>query len=105
MEVDRNTLIKLLEAFVGASEDLQRELGFYQMLFATAWKEQGRSDESRHEAVDRARAVAEEKIRAHYEAGFRDLVAKLPQIVDMLAQDQDAALRFLKEHVSKWGPN
>ena len=105
MEVDRNTLIKLLEVFVGASEDVQRELGLYQMLFTAAWMQKGLSIEQMREAVDLARGVGAEKINAHYEAGFRDLVAKLPQLVDMLDKDQDAALKFLKEYVSKWGPN
>jgi hypothetical protein len=105
MEIDRQTLIKVLEAFVDASEVLQRELMLHQMLFSAACKTKGLTEEETQKAVDRGRIASTERIKASCQANYQSLLAKLPQLVDLLASDQDAALRFLKEWTPKDPPN
>jgi hypothetical protein len=105
MEIDRDALIKLLGAFVDASEVLQRELMLRQMLFAAACKTKGLDEKQIEDAVDRARVAMAEKINAACQADYQNLLEKLPQIIDLLASDQDAALRFLKEWTPKGSPS
>ncbi len=100
MEIDRQTLIKLLEAFVDVSEVLQRELMLYQMLFSAACKAKGLNEEETQKAADRVRSTNAARIREASQESYQSLLAKLPRIVDLLALDQDAALRLLKE----WKP-
>lgn len=105
MKIDREILITLLEAFVTASEHSRRELMLYQMLFAAACKTKGLTEEEAQKAVDRGRTATAEKIKTACQADYQSLLEKLPQIVDLLASDQDAALRLLKEWTPKGPPN
>lgn len=103
MEIDRQNLIKLLEAFVDVSEFFQRELLLYEMLFSAACKAKGLDEKQTQDAVTRGRSASARRIKEVCQAGYQSLLAKLPQIVDLLASDQDAALRLLKEWTPK-GP-
>jgi hypothetical protein len=105
MNIDRHTLIKLLEAFVDTSEVLQRELMLYQTLFAAACKAKGLDETQTQKAVTRAREEMAPKISAESREQYLDLLAKLPQIVDMLDSDRDEAFRLLKEWTPKGPPN
>jgi uncharacterized protein YoaH (UPF0181 family) len=96
MEIDRGTLIKLLEAFVDTSELLQRELMLYQTLFAAACKTAELSETETQNAVERGREAMAQKI-SEYQA----LLAKLPQVVDLLDSNRDEAFRLLKEWTPK----
>ncbi|MGA2100458.1 MAG: hypothetical protein ABSG34_05100 [Candidatus Sulfotelmatobacter sp.] len=100
MEVDRETLIKLLEAFVDASELLQRELMLYQILFQAACKTSALGEDGMKELVDRGRKASAQKIKESSQASYRDLLAKVPQIVDLLDTNRDEAMRILRE----WKP-
>ena len=101
MEIDRQTLIKLLGAFVDTSEVLQRELMLYQMLFAALCKARGLTEEETQKAADRGRLASAEKIAAACQSDHQRLLEKLPLIVDLLASDQNKALRFLREWTPK----
>jgi hypothetical protein len=105
MEIDRETLIKLLEAFADASEVLHRELMLYQLLFTAACKAKGLTEGEIQKAVNRVRMESTETINEVSRATHQGLLAKLPQLVDLLASDQDAALRFLEEWDSRGLPN
>jgi hypothetical protein len=100
MEIDRQILINLLEAFVDVAEVRQREAMLYQMLFTSACKAKGLDENAAKQIVDRARIDLADRITKANQPDYLDLVAKLPQIVDILGSDQNAALRLLKE----WKP-
>jgi hypothetical protein len=105
MEIDRQTLLRLLEAFADTSEVLQRELMLYQSLLSGACKVKGLSEAGIEEVVKIGRerlypAIAEASREAH-----QSLLEKLPQIVDLLEADQGGALRLLKEWNPKGLPN
>lgn len=100
MAIDKQKLIALLEVFVQTSELFRREQMLYQMLFAAACKTNGLDEEKTRQAVERGRSALKEKIKEASQKDFRDLLAKLPQIVDMLEAHQDEALRILRE----WKP-
>jgi hypothetical protein len=103
MEIDKDTLTKLLEAFVDTAEVLQRELMLYQTLFAAACKAKGFNETETEDIVAKARPTMMPRINAASRESYQALLAKLPQIVDMLASDQGEALRLLKEWIPK-GP-
>jgi hypothetical protein len=103
MEINRNALLSLLEAFVDASEVLQRELMLYQLLFAAASRTKGLDERETVNAVERARLETMERIKTSSQVSYQDLRAKLPQLVDLLASHQYEALKFLKEWIPK-GP-
>jgi hypothetical protein len=105
LQIDREKLVKLLEAFVDTSELLQHEVMLYQMLFSAACKAKGLGDAQIQKTVDAGRASLSPKIAEACRENYRSLLEKLPQIVDLLASDQDAALRFLKEWKPKGLPN
>jgi hypothetical protein len=105
MEIDRKKLIGLLEAFVDTSELLQRELMLFQLLFYSACKSRGLTPEEGHQLADRGRIESEERIRQSSQADHQDLRAKLPQLIDLLASDQDAALQLLRKWTPKGRPN
>lgn len=100
MEIDRQRLVKLLEAFADVSELLQRDLMLYQTLFTAVCKAKGLDENATQQIVERARAETATRIRDASQANYQDLLAKIPQIVDMLSSNQDAALRLLTE----WKP-
>jgi hypothetical protein len=100
MEIDRSKLISLLEALVDTSELLQRELMLYQLLFYSACKTSGLTQKETEESVSRGRAQSAERIQSVCEEDHKRLLETLPLLVDMLASDQDAAIRWLKE----WNP-
>jgi hypothetical protein len=101
MEIDRETLIKLLEACAGASEVLQRDLFLYQGLFFMACKANGMNDDEIQKTLGAGRESLSHKIDEACRDTHRDLLGRLPRIVDLLASDQDAALRSLKEWTPK----
>jgi hypothetical protein len=105
MEIDKHTLIKLLEAFADTSEVLQRELMLYQTLFAAACKTAGLNEVETQKAVERGREAMAPRINAACREGHQALLAKLPQIVDMLDSNQNEAFRLLKEWTPKGPPN
>ena len=105
MEIDRETLIELLEAFADRSERFQRELMLYQLLFTAGCKGKGLTEDEIQKAVDRGRREGAETIYEVCRASRQILLAKLPPFVDLLASDKDAALRLLEEWNSKDLPN
>jgi len=105
MEIDRDALIKLLEAFVDTSEVLQRELMLYQGLFTAVCKAKGLDDNQTREAAERGREAMAAKISAVSREQYLALLAKLPQIVDILDSNQNEAFRLLKEWTPKGPPN
>jgi hypothetical protein len=105
MEIDRHMLIKLLEAFVDTSEVLQRELMLYQALFAAACKAKDLDESQTQKAVERGREAMTPKISAACREQYLDLLAKLPQIVELLGSNRDEAFRLLKEWTPKGPPN
>jgi hypothetical protein len=101
MQVDRQTLIKLLETFMTASEGLSRELEFYRGLFIASCKAKGLDDEQTQKIIDAAREKFSPMIDDAHRSSYLGLLERLPQLVDLLASDQDEALRFLKEWIPK----
>lgn len=105
VQIDREKLVKLLEAFVDTSELLQRELMLYQTLFTASCTAKGLKEEQIQATIDTGRKAMSEKISEACRANYQDIVAKLPRLVELLSSDQDAALRFLKEWKPKGLPN
>ena len=105
MEIDKHILIKLLEAFVDTSEVLQRELMLYQTLFAAACKTSGLDETQTQKAVERGREAMTPKINVACREQYLSLLAKLPQIVELLDSNRDEAFRLLKEWTPKGPPN
>ncbi len=103
MELDKHVLIKLLEAFVDTSEVLQREVMLYQTLFAAACKTNGLNEAQTQKAVERGREAMTLKISSSCREQYLALLAKLPQIVELLDSNRDEAFRLLKEWTPK-GP-
>jgi hypothetical protein len=100
MEVDRQTLIKLLEAFAEASEALQRELMVHQLIFEGMCRTQNLNAEQRSRLLEGARTVTAQKIAELSSERYESILPKLPQIVDLLDTNRDEALRVLRE----WKP-
>ena len=105
MEIDRQALIKLLEAFVDVSEVFQRRGMLYQNLFSAACKANGLNDEEIQKVFDAGRKEVSPKIDEECRSDYLSLLAKLPQIVDLLDSNQDEAFRLLKEWTPKGLPN
>src|ERR1022692_5349795 len=105
MEIDKHILIKLLEAFVDTSEVLQRELMLYQTLVAAACKTSGLDETQTQKAVERGREAMTPKINVACREQYLSLLAKLPQIVELLDSNRDEAFRLLKEWTPKGPPN
>jgi hypothetical protein len=105
MEIDKQKLISLLEAFLQTAQVFERELMLYQIMFQTACKTQHLTDQEIEHLVNQARKASADRIRAATESGLKDLLGKLPQIVDLLNSDRDAALRLLREWKPKGPPN
>jgi ferritin-like protein len=105
MEIDRQTLIKLLDAFADVSEVLQRELMLYQTLFTAACKAKGLDENATQQLVEQARVETATRIRDASHANYQDLLAKIPRMVDMLSSNQDSALRLLNDWKPKGPPN
>jgi hypothetical protein len=105
MEIDRYVLTQLLEAFVDYATVLQRELMLYQLLFQGACQAEGLTPQQIEKALERARQTQGPKIREATHAMYKDLLAKVPSIIDLLADDQTKALTFLKEWMPKGPPN
>jgi len=105
MEIDRQNLIKLLEVFVDTTHVFELELMLYQLVYLTYCKTKGLEPEQAEELVNQTRKLASPKLRETTEAGYRSLVGKLPQIVDLLDSNRDAALRLLQEWKPKGPPN
>lgn len=77
----------------------------YMSLFNSACKAKGLDQKQTQEAVELARKAIQEKIIKQSEPSHQSLLEKIPQIVDLLASDQDEALRVLKEWTPKGPPN
>jgi hypothetical protein len=105
MEIDKQTLIKLLAAFVDTSEVLQRELLLYQSLFAAFCKAKGLDENQIQKAVESGREVMSPRMSASCREQYLSLLANLPLLVDMLESNQDEAFRQLKEWTPKGKPN
>ena len=105
MEIDRSTLIKLLEAFADTSEVSQRELMLYQMLFSRVCQTSGLDETKTQKAVEQGRELLGPKINAACREGYLAQQAKIPLIVDLLESQKDEAFRLLKEWTPKGPPN
>jgi len=105
VQIDRENLIRLLEAFVDTSEGLQRELMLYQTLFSASCTAKGLNDQQIQATIDTGRKAMSEKISESCRANYQNLLSKLPRLVELLSSDQDAALRFLKEWKPTGFPN
>ena len=105
MEIDKQILIKVLEAFADTSEVLQHELMLYQSLFAAACKTAGLNDGETRKAVERGREATSPKIKLACREAHQDLLARLPQIVELLDSNRDEAFRLLREWTPKGPPN
>jgi hypothetical protein len=100
MEIDRKTLIRVLEAFADTLEVFQREVFLSQSLFFMACKAKGMNDEQIDKVIESAREGLSPKIEKACRDSRQSLLEKLPRIVDLLASDQEAALQSLRE----WAP-
>ena len=105
MQVDRAILIKLLEAFLDASEVTARQLSLFQTLFNAACKAKGMNDEEIQKVIAKGRESLSPKIDEAHRANYLSLVDAIPQIVDLLEKNQDEALRYLREWTPKGLPN
>ena len=105
MEIDKHTLVKLLEAFVDTAEIFQRDLILHQTLFAAACKANGLDEIQTQKAVERGREAMSQRISDARREEYLSLVAKLPQLVDMLELNRDEAFQFLKEWTPKGKPH
>jgi hypothetical protein len=77
----------------------------YQTLFTAACKTSHLDEPQIQQAVERGRAAMTPNITAACREQYLDLVAKLPQIVELLDSNRDAAFRLLKEWTPKGPPN
>src|SRR5271170_3451049 len=89
MEIDRQNLIKLLEAFVETTHAFELELMFYQITYLTYCKTKGLELTQAQELVSQTRKLASQKVKEMTEGDYRSLLGKLPQIVDLLGSNQD----------------
>src|SRR5690349_10223351 len=105
MEIDKDTLTKVIEAILNSSQTFQRELLLYQLIFQTFCEREGLNDEMRQQIVDRARELSATRIAGVAEAAHKELLAKVPQIIELLDSNQDEALRLLKEWKPTGAPN
>lgn len=96
MEIDRQRLIKLIEAFADTTHIFECELALYQVIVQTFCQQHHLDSQQRQELVDRARAKVGPEIKVKYRASHQDLLGKIPQIVDLLNSNQDEALAILK---------
>jgi hypothetical protein len=105
MEIDRYILSQLFEAFVDSATILQHELMLYRFLFQGACQAEGLTPQQMEKVLERARQTQGPKIREATREIHKDLVAKIPEIIDLLSADQTKALTFLKEWMPKGRPN
>ena len=106
MEIDRKTLIKLLEAFVETTHVFELELMLYQLVYLTYCKTHGLTPQQAEELVKQTRPLASATLREKTAKDYRNLVEKLPQIVDLLGSSQaEDPTKFLREWKPKGPPN
>jgi hypothetical protein len=106
MEIDRDKLIKFLEAFADTNYAFERELIIYQLAFLTYCKTKGVEPAEAEELVNQARNIASPKIDELTLKDHRSLLEKLPQIVDLLASNRgEDPTTFLREWKPKGPPN
>lgn len=105
MEIDKQKLISVLEAFVQTAHVFERELMLYQIMFKTACRTQHLTDKEIENLTSQARKASVDRIKAATEPAIKVLLEKLPQIVDLLDSNRDEALRVLQEWKPKGPPN
>jgi exonuclease VII small subunit len=103
MAVDKEAVVKLLEAFALSLETSLREQALLQGLFTAACRAKGLTDAEINLVLAEGRKRLSPRIAEESELSYQSLLGKLPQIVDLLESDQDEALRFLQEWTPK-GP-
>jgi hypothetical protein len=100
MEIDKQQLIKLIEAFADTTHIFQCELALYQMIVQLLWREKGFPPDMVQDLVDKSRAKMWPEIHKKYQASHQSLLDKIPKLVDLLNSNQDEFLKFLRE----WKP-
>lgn len=96
MEVDREVLTKLLEALIEASAYWQREATLYQLLFSGACQMRGLTEEQAQNAAERARTEKYPQIEEASRSELAELLAKLPQVLEILAREREFAAILAK---------
>ena len=105
MEIDKQKLIAILEAMIDTAHVFERELMLYQLIFKGFCQQQGLDEHGAQTVLDRARAASADRIKEATEKGYRDLVAKIPQLVDLLDSNRDEFLKILSEWKPQGPPN
>jgi hypothetical protein len=105
MEINRDKLIKIIEAMLDTAHVFECELVLYQVIVRMLCREHGVGPERMQEIVDKIRASIESEIKTKYGVSHRDLLAKVPKLVDLLNSNQDEFARILKEWTPKGPPN
>ena len=103
MAVNKQAVVKLLEAFALSLEVSLREQSLFHSLFIAACKAKGLTDGEVGFVIAEGRKRISPRIAEESQSSYRSLLEKLPQIVDLLESNQDEALRFLQEWTPK-GP-
>lgn len=100
MEIDRQQLIKIIEAFADTTHIFECELVLYQMIVQLLWREKGFPSDMVQELVDKSRAKMGPEIRKKYQASHQSLLDKIPKLVDLLGSNQGEFLELLRN----WKP-
>ena len=100
MEIDRERLIRIIQAILETTHHVECELAASQLIVAAMFQGRGLSPEQVREIVEAMRAKTWPKIIADREPSHKVLLEKVPKLVDMLQSSQDEFLKLLRE----WNP-
>jgi hypothetical protein len=99
MEIDREQLIRIIEAILETTYEIECELAMYQLIAAAMFQERNLAPEQVRELLDKTRLTTWPKIMAEHQPGHKALLEKVPKLVDRLQSSQEF-LRLLRE----WRP-
>jgi len=105
MELERENLIKIMEAMMDTSYVLEKEMNLYRDLFRACCAAKGLTPEEIERAAQYGRTARTAEAETLALESHRSHVAAIPRIVDLLGRDYAQVLALVKSISPKGLPN